>query len=69
MSRSYKKLWKLMIDKDINKTQLTKEAKISTNSMAKLGRNESVSLETLERICVVLDCGIGDIVDFTLEEN
>lgn len=50
MSRSYKKLWKLMIDKEINKTQLTKKAKISTNSMAKLGRNESVPLETLEKI-------------------
>lgn len=69
MSRSYKKLWKLMIDKDINKTQLTKEAKISTNSMAKLGRNESVPLETLEKICVVLGCRIDDIVDFSPEES
>lgn len=69
MSRSYKKLWKLMIDRDINKTQLTKEAKISTNSMAKLGRNESVPLETLEKICVVLGCRIDDIVDFSPEES
>ena len=58
-----------MIDKDINKTQLTKEAKISTNSMAKLGRNESVPLETLEKICVVLGCRIDDIVDFSPEES
>jgi len=67
MIRSYKKLWKLMIDKEINKTQLTKKAKISTNAMAKLGRNESVPLETLEKICVVLGCTIDDIVDFGIE--
>ncbi len=67
MSRSYKKLWKLMIDKEINKTQLTKQAHISTNSMAKLGRNESVPLETLEKICAVLGCTLDDIVEFVDE--
>ena len=69
MSRSYKKLWKLMIDKEINKTQLTKQAKISTNSMAKLGRNESVPLETLEKICTVLSCTLDDIVEFSEDEK
>lgn len=69
MSRSYKKLWKLMIDKEINKTQLTKQAKISTNSMAKLGRNESVPLETLEKICAVLECSLDDIVEISDDEN
>ena len=69
MSRSYKKLWKLMIDKEINKTQLTKKAKISTNSMAKLGRNESVPLETLEKICTVLECSLDDIVEFSEDEK
>lgn len=54
MSRSYNKLWKLMIDKKINKTGLCKAAGITTNAMAKLGRDESVPLETLEKICVVL---------------
>ncbi len=58
MSRSYKKLWKLMIDKEINKTELTKKAKISTNAMANLGRNESVPLETLEKICTVLELSL-----------
>ena len=69
MSRSYKKLWKLMIDKEINKTQLTKKAKISTNAMANLGRNESVPLETLEKICAVLECSLDDIVEFSEDEN
>lgn len=67
MARSYNKLWKLMIDKKINKTQLCKAAGITTNAMAKLGRDESVPLETLEKICVVLDCKIDDIVE--LERN
>ena len=68
MSRSYKKLWKLMIDKEINKTELTKKAKISTNAMANLGRNESVPLETLEKICAVLECTLDDIVEFSEDE-
>ena len=67
MARSYNKLWKLMIDKKINKTQLCKAAGITTNAMAKLGRDESVPLETLEKICVVLGCTIDDIVDFGIE--
>ena len=68
MSRSYKKLWKLMIDKEINKTQLTKKAKISTNAMANLGRNESVPLETLEKICAVLECSLDDILEFSEDD-
>lgn len=69
MSRSYNKLWKLMIDKRINKTKLRTEAKISSNAMAKLGKDESVSLETLEKICDVLNCKLDDIVDYDLEEK
>lgn len=63
MARSYNKLWKLMIDKKINKTQLCKAAGITTNAMAKLGRDESVPLETLEKICSVLECTFDDIVE------
>ena len=59
MLLDYNKLWKLMIDKNINKTELCKQAKISTNAMAKMGRNESVPLETLVKICVVLKCLIS----------
>ena len=65
LTRSYNKLWKLMIDKKINKTQLCKAAGITTNAMAKLGRDEAVTLETLEKICIVLDCKLDDIVEFS----
>lgn len=61
MGLNYDQLWKLMIDKKINKTQLCKKASISTNAMAKLGKNEPVRIEVLERICSVLDCGLDDI--------
>ena len=64
MAVSYNKLWKLLIDKKMNKTQLKETAGISTNAVAKLGRNESVSLDTLEKICKMLQCNIGDIVEF-----
>lgn len=52
-----------MIDKKINKTQLSKKAGITTNAMAKLGRNESVQVEILAKICNVLDCNIEDIME------
>ena len=58
-----------MIDKKINKTQLCKAAGITTNAMAKLGRDESVPLETLEKICIVLDSTIDDIVEFNQSEG
>ena len=64
MAISYDKLWKSLIDKKMNKTQLKETAGISTNAVAKLGRNESVSLDTLEKICKMLQCNIGDIVEF-----
>ena len=69
MSISYDRLWKLLIDKKINKTQLKELAGISTNAVAKLGKNESVSLETLEKICVTLNCDIGDIIGFVQENE
>ena len=64
MQISYNKLWKLMTDQNLNKTQLKEKAQISTNAVAKLGKNESVSLDTLEKICSVLKCDIGDIMEF-----
>lgn len=69
MARSYNKLWKLMIDKKINKTQLCKAAGITTNAMAKLGRDESVPLETLEKICSTLNCSLDDIVEITQDDK
>ena len=68
MAVSYNKLWKMLIDKDMNKTELKNRAKVSTNVIAKLGKNEPVSMETLEKICRVLQCNIGDICEIC-EEN
>lgn len=63
MSVSYNKLWKLLIDHDMNKSDLGKVAKMSPNTIARLGKNETVSLDVLIRICHVLHCDIGDIVE------
>ena len=63
MARSYDKLWKLLIDKKMMRTELREAAGISTNALAKLGKNESVHLQTLEKICAVLDCDLSDIVE------
>ena len=67
MKISFDNLWKLMIDKKYNKTQLCKEAKITTNAMAKRGKNEHVSTEVLCKICGVLKCGLDDIVEIVNE--
>lgn len=64
MAVSYTRLWKLLIDKGMNRTQLRDSAGISTNAVAKLGRNEAVSMETLEKVCCALDCNIEDVVEF-----
>lgn len=65
MTVSYDKLWKLLIDKKMNRTELKDAAGISFNVLAKMGKNEFVSLESLCKICMVLSCDIGDIVEFT----
>jgi len=64
MAVQYNKLWKLMIDRDMNKTDLRKVTQISTNAIAKLGKNEPVSMDTLTKICSALRCDIGDIVEY-----
>ena len=69
MAVSYDKLWKLLIDKKINKTQLCKRAKISTNAMAKLGKNEDVRVAVLTRICLVLDCSMDEIMEILPEKS
>ena len=63
MSISYKKLWKLLIDKDMKKKDLREAAGISTASMAKLGKNENVNTEILVIICKALKCDISDIME------
>ena len=69
MAVSYHKLWKMLIDKNLNKTELTRLAGISTNAMAKLGRNEDVRVKTLVKLCTTLDCNLDDIVEFIPEEK
>ena len=65
MSISYNKLWKLMIDKKINKSELCKTVKISSSTMAKMSNEEMVAMPILEKICAELECNIGDIMEFT----
>lgn len=69
MTISYNKLWKLLIDRNINKTQLCERAKISTNAMAKLGRNEDVRVEVLAKICLELNCTMNDIMEIVENER
>lgn len=68
MSISYKKLWKLLIDKDLNKKGLGQLAGISSASITKLGKNETVTTETLEKICRALSCDISDIMEMVDDE-
>ena len=63
MVYSYNKLWKMLIDRKITKTEMRKQARITTNMLAKMGKDEPVSIETLAKICVALDCGLDDIVE------
>ncbi|WP_394522703.1 helix-turn-helix domain-containing protein [Lacrimispora sp. JR3] len=63
MSISYKKLWKLLIDRDMKKKDLREAAGISTASMAKLGKNENVNTEILIKVCKALNCDISNIME------
>ena len=67
MGVSYKKMWKLIIDKDMTNVEVRRAAKISPATFTKLKKNEMVSLEVLIKICGVLDCDIGDIVETVKE--
>ena len=66
---SYKKLWKLLIDKDMKKKDLQAAAGISWASITKLSKGKTVSMEVLMKICKALECNIGDIMDLILEEQ
>ncbi|NLN83072.1 MAG: helix-turn-helix transcriptional regulator [Firmicutes bacterium] len=68
MSISYKKLWKLLIDRDMKKKDLREAAGISTASMAKLGKNENVHTDILLKVCKALDCDISDIMEIVPDE-
>ena len=64
MEINYNKLCKLLIDKNINKTELIKKTGITSNAMAKMGKNETVQLDVLIKICKILDCKIDDIIEY-----
>ena len=64
MNWSYDKLWKLLIDKHMNKSELREQTGISTSTLAKMGHNEIVSMDVLAKLCKALQCDIGDIIEY-----
>ena len=69
MKVSYNKLWKLLIDMNLNKTKLREMAQMSPNTVAKLGKNETISMDIILRICEVLKCDVGDIMETIADEE
>lgn len=69
MAVIYSKLWDILNERGIMKTELIKNAKISTNAMAKLGKNEDVRVGVLEKICLTLDCKLDDILEFVPDKE
>ena len=69
MAVSYRKLWKILTERDMKKKDLCIAAGISHASMAKLGKNENVTTDVLVKICTALNCDIGDIMDITTDCN
>lgn len=69
MSVSYKKLWKLLIDRDMKKKDLAEKANISSYTLSKLNRGDNVNTDTLVKICKALDCQIEDIVEIISERE
>jgi len=65
MAISYDKLWKILIDKKMNKTDLRTLASLSTNTLAKLSKNEIVDMQSLLKICDTLNCSLSDVVEYT----
>ena len=68
MPFNYNKLWKLLIDRSMTKTQLRQQIGMGTSTLAKLSANEKVSMDVIERICSVLNCQPGDIMEYTPDE-
>ena len=69
MPVSYDRLWKILIDKKIGNAQLKEKAGFSANIITRLKRNEYVSIESIEKICRVMGCGVDDILEFVPEEK
>lgn len=69
MAVSYNKLWKLLIDKGMTKTQLRIKADLGTSTLAKLGKAQPVSMDVMLRICSALNCNISDVMDFIVADK
>ena len=69
MKASYKKLWKLLVDKEMSKDDLHKKSGLSSSTMTKLRKGEDVSMEALRKICIALNCNIEDIVEFVPDNS
>ena len=69
MKVNYNRLWKLLIDKGMSKTQLREQTGVTTNTIAKMGKNENVSTEVICRICKALNCQITDIMELVEEDE
>ena len=69
MAISYKKLWKLLIDRDMKKKDLMALSGISQSSITKMGKNENVNTDVLVRVCRALNCDIGDIAEIVFQES
>lgn len=69
MSVTYKKLWILLAERELKKTDLIELCGISPVTLTRLGKNEDVSMEVLQKICKTLECNIGDIVDYVADEQ
>ncbi len=69
MKVSYNKLWKMLIDREMNKQDLVDAIKMSPNTMAKMGKNENVSMDVIARICEYMKCDVGDIMEMVPEHK
>ena len=69
MKVNYNKLWKLLIDRGMSKTQLREQTRVTTNTIAKMGKNENVSTEVICKICKTLNCQITDIIELIEEDE
>lgn len=69
MNISYNKMWKLLIDKNMKRKDLKEQADVSQNVMARLSKNQAVNMDTMAKICKVLKCDIGDVMEFIPEED
>lgn len=69
MAISYKKLWKLLIDRELKKKDLQKMAGVSSASITKLGKNENVNTEIIDKICIALNCDVSDIMEIVEKQT